>query len=430
MKRYLYLTFFIFLSYSSKAYSNLTDSLFYTQPDQFPEFPGGEVAFNNYLAKSVKYPTLVSLKGYSGTIIVQLLIDEKGNLEGIQIIKKIGGGCDEKAMMALKAMPQWKPGYKNNIPVKTKITKTVVFSNDTYTEKDIDTSFNYYLTSIPAKINGQLCDKFIDANLKYPDLEKQYGINRDVFVEYTIDRTGHLENLVVKHENNSAFKKEVYRVFSIMPQWKPAQINYVSVRSTVKCIVSFRLRDENNNILKPHFYDYGVKLFEQNKIKDAFYAFKDAINENSKNSNAYFNAAICASKLGKEAEAHFLYRKSGLKDSLLENHFAKLSNLNYESKSATFPGGQEGFSAYMNANSNGKLVSRSLNTGFFNSVLVWLTINKYGYVEDITTGKIDPTNFDLEAMRLTRNMPRWNPAIYNGEEIEDYFVLPFTFTFR
>lgn len=82
-------------------------------PDVNAEFPGGEAAYENYLKTNINYPIFAVDNHIEGTIFLSLKIDETGRVVGVNVLKKIGGGCDEEAVRALRAMPKWKPGEKN-----------------------------------------------------------------------------------------------------------------------------------------------------------------------------------------------------------------------------------------------------------------------------------------------------------------------------
>ncbi|MGH9674799.1 MAG: energy transducer TonB, partial [Bryobacteraceae bacterium] len=53
---------------------------------------------------------------YQGTVVLALVVDEKGQPREIRIVRAVGLGLDEKAIDAVR---QWKfrPGYLNNKPV-------------------------------------------------------------------------------------------------------------------------------------------------------------------------------------------------------------------------------------------------------------------------------------------------------------------------
>jgi periplasmic protein TonB len=86
---------------------------FIKMPDENAEFPGGEKAYENYLQSNIKYPNFAVENGIQGNIQLSLKIDETGQVVDVQVVKHLGGGCDEEAVRVLKNMPRWKPGKKD-----------------------------------------------------------------------------------------------------------------------------------------------------------------------------------------------------------------------------------------------------------------------------------------------------------------------------
>jgi TonB family protein len=93
----------------------------YTYVDQMPEYPGGTNALLKYIQSKVKYPANAKQNGVEGKVLVQFIVDEKGNVVNPKIIKGIGYGCDEEALRVIKSLTRWKPGKQAGKPVKVKI---------------------------------------------------------------------------------------------------------------------------------------------------------------------------------------------------------------------------------------------------------------------------------------------------------------------
>jgi Ca-activated chloride channel family protein len=96
--------------------------------EQMPEYPGGEKALQSFLSQNLKYPAIAKEMGISGRVIVRFMVDEKGNISDIKIIRGIGGGCDEEAVRIIKKMGKWAPGKQNGKSVKTYFTLPIIFS--------------------------------------------------------------------------------------------------------------------------------------------------------------------------------------------------------------------------------------------------------------------------------------------------------------
>lgn len=95
--------------------------------EQMPQFPGGQAALMDYLAKNIRYPAAARENGIQGSVVLQFVVDETGNISTIQVLRDIGGGCADEAVRVVKAMPQWTPGKQNGEAVKVYFTLPVAF---------------------------------------------------------------------------------------------------------------------------------------------------------------------------------------------------------------------------------------------------------------------------------------------------------------
>ena len=88
-----------------------------------PEPIGGTAAIHRHL----KYPEIARKAGVEGTVIVNVLVSEKGDVIDTKIIRSLGNnGCDEAAVKAIKSV-KWKPAMQRDTPVKTWVSVPVRF---------------------------------------------------------------------------------------------------------------------------------------------------------------------------------------------------------------------------------------------------------------------------------------------------------------
>lgn len=95
---------------------------------QKPEFPDGEAALFRYLSQNIKYPAIARENGIKGKVILSFVVSKSGAIEDVQVIRGIGGGCDQEAVRVVKGMPKWSPGRMNGKAVKVKYTLPVNFT--------------------------------------------------------------------------------------------------------------------------------------------------------------------------------------------------------------------------------------------------------------------------------------------------------------
>jgi len=93
-----------------------------------PSFDGGEEALYKWLGENIKYPQVAKETGISGTVIVTFVVERDGSITGAQVLKDIGGGCGEEAIRVVKAMPKWKVGKQNGVPVRVQFNLPIRFT--------------------------------------------------------------------------------------------------------------------------------------------------------------------------------------------------------------------------------------------------------------------------------------------------------------
>jgi protein TonB len=84
-----------------------------------PEPEGGMEAFYAKLYSMITYPRNAALQGIEGRVYVAFVVETNGSMSNFELIKGIGGGCDEEALRVLAASNyQWQPGANRGRPVR------------------------------------------------------------------------------------------------------------------------------------------------------------------------------------------------------------------------------------------------------------------------------------------------------------------------
>ena len=103
-----------------------TDDPFMIVEDQ-AVFPGGGKAWGKYLQKNLDYPRTASRMGIEGSVHLSFVVDKEGIISDVEIIRGIGGGCDEEAKRALENSPKWEPGRQRGVAVKSRMGIRILF---------------------------------------------------------------------------------------------------------------------------------------------------------------------------------------------------------------------------------------------------------------------------------------------------------------
>ncbi|MDD3737884.1 MAG: energy transducer TonB [Lentimicrobiaceae bacterium] len=95
--------------------------------EEDPEFVGGDVARMKFLSENIVYPQMARESGIQGTVYLTFVIERDGSVTDIQVLRGIGGGCDEEAIRVVKNMPKWKPGKQRGKPVRVQFRLPIKF---------------------------------------------------------------------------------------------------------------------------------------------------------------------------------------------------------------------------------------------------------------------------------------------------------------
>jgi protein TonB len=94
--------------------------------EKMPEPLGGYETYYKFLAKEVKYPRRAQRDEIQGRVYVQFIINKKGELQDLKVIKGIGYGCDEEALRIM-ALTKWSAGKQRGKPVNVKMVMPLQF---------------------------------------------------------------------------------------------------------------------------------------------------------------------------------------------------------------------------------------------------------------------------------------------------------------
>lgn len=95
--------------------------------EEMPSYVGGEEARLKFLGQNLVYPQQASETGIQGTVYVTFVVDSKGNITDVRVLRGIGGGCDEEAVRVVRMMPPWHPGKQNGKQVRVQYQMAIQF---------------------------------------------------------------------------------------------------------------------------------------------------------------------------------------------------------------------------------------------------------------------------------------------------------------
>ena len=118
-------------------YENLEDIFLSSDPP--PMFSGCESVPENterkrcanekmldFIRNNIQYPVEAKANNIGGTVLLRCIVEKDGRLSNFEILKRIGGGCEEEAIRILKAMPNWIPGKSGGKLTKGNLIRIIV----------------------------------------------------------------------------------------------------------------------------------------------------------------------------------------------------------------------------------------------------------------------------------------------------------------
>lgn len=221
--------------------------------------------------------------------------------------------------------------------------------------------------------------EYISKNLRYPAEARAKGIQGRVIVSFVIKKDGSIEDTEVVRSIEPSIDKEAQRVISSMPKWKPGKQRgqAVNVKFTVPLV--FRLPDT------PKAEE--IKATDLSEVVVVAYAPKEEVVEARKAE---------AARVVKVAEVM-----------------------------PKFPGGTQGLMQYLARNIKYPTIAQENKEQ--GKVVLKMVIGTDGRLSNIKIIESVSPELDIEAMRVVKGMPKWEPGLQDGKPVPVEYTLPVTF---
>lgn len=122
------LTVALFYSFPSNAQEKASSKeTVHQEVDQMPVPPGGMDGWISYFKSNLKYPKQARTNGIEGMVVLSFIVRSDGSVTDVEVLRGIGGGCDEEAVRLLANSAKWTPGKKENKPVDVEMKLPVQF---------------------------------------------------------------------------------------------------------------------------------------------------------------------------------------------------------------------------------------------------------------------------------------------------------------
>ncbi len=301
--------------------------------------------------------------------------------------------------------------------------------------------------------------KFLQENLKYPELAKQSGLEGTVFVSFVVDENGNILHPAPKYYVESArpLTQEAVRVVESMPKWVPARHKGKVVRCALTLPIKFSLPDKSSKTApksvdaQPEFpggMDALIKFLGENtrypaaakaanaegtvivkftvKTDGSLTEVAQANNSNPLHPDLVAEAIRVvqsmpkwkpAVKEGKVLNAEYTlpikFKLDGPKE------------LNEVDAVPEYPGGQP--ELYKLLTTNIKYPEEAQKTGVEGLVVITFVVEKDGSLSTFESVKSPRQDLSDEVIRVLKISPNWKPAMKDGKPVKVKFTLPFKF---
>jgi TonB family protein len=231
-----------------------------------PSPPGGMAGWNKYLMENLRYPTIAQRKGIEGTVIVAFVVNTDGTTTDIEILRSVGGGCDEEVIRIVKGSPKWTPGMQRGTPVRTRMRLPLRFMLGGTDPSRDSTEVSLNAVPLPPAMDGQdssqegaalffdvvdtppspvggfeAWSRHLSENLTYPTSARMKGIQGTVLVSFIVNTDGTIEGIELVQGIGGGCDEEAIRIIKSSPSWTPGMIKGKAVRTRMKIPISFKL---------------------------------------------------------------------------------------------------------------------------------------------------------------------------------------------
>jgi TonB family protein len=99
----------------------------FVQPEQIPQFPGGQQAMFMAIAERMQYPEEAIKQKIQGKVIIRFVVNKEGRVTNAIVLKGVAPSLDIEALRVVSALPDFKPGMRGGKPVDSFMMVPITF---------------------------------------------------------------------------------------------------------------------------------------------------------------------------------------------------------------------------------------------------------------------------------------------------------------
>ena len=218
--------------------------------EEMPSFQGkGLNGFRDWVMKHLEYPEIAAKKGIEGKVFVQFVVNKKGDVSKVIILRGVSHLLDAEALRVIKSSPAWIPGKQRGAEVNVAFTIPIEFSlsetektepvekvfpvekkkqEKPVAEEEITEQIFFIVEEMPRFPHDSLESlnafrNYVMYQLIYPEEAAEKGIEGKVFVQFVVDKNGDVKNVKIVKGAGPLLNAEALRVVKSSPKWIPGK---------------------------------------------------------------------------------------------------------------------------------------------------------------------------------------------------------------
>lgn len=231
---------FLFLTQYSKAQQ--IDEPIEVPRDTLAAFPGGNAALESLIKTNLLTTKAALTNKISGDVVLKFVVDEKGQVGDITVEQKLGYGCDEQAIRALRLLPHWQPGVINGKRIRTSLRQTIHFDTSLQPAPLEESAFRREtLPDEPLSFGNKATDleQYIQDKFVYPANIRK-NVDGTIVLRFRVNAEGAVDDIQLVAGLGAAFDQEAIRVLKNMPAWLPKLKDFRPVEDHKELVIGFK----------------------------------------------------------------------------------------------------------------------------------------------------------------------------------------------
>lgn len=99
----------------------------FTHAQVMPAYKGGMEGMVKTLKKNMRYPRSAQQMGKEGTVFIEFVVNDEGDIQDVKVIRGFDLDCDKEAVRMVEKLTEWTPGLQNKMVVNVKMVLPIKF---------------------------------------------------------------------------------------------------------------------------------------------------------------------------------------------------------------------------------------------------------------------------------------------------------------